>query len=554
MILALFLISILIGLAIFCWILLTVNYLPAWEPTNISNLDPETNLYLEVLTPLVGFIPEQITTPEYIKNNYLDVNYEDYLAFLKTKGEITFISESGTYHIIKTKAGNLPVKNYGGEIGTLNQPYYWLYHGKRIYIYHFNFAAQPDYKPQVPEVWSKDMIKQPLGKPQILYQDVTSLKDPLKISNIRSYLGIYQKTGSLISIPIMQDLAEQLGFNSSKFLDQIISYAPTDQIPGYTLIDNQTSEDYVYDELNYDLCMSFLANPESVIFLFPCGDVVILPMWVSASNGDLPNMWSSSISFSGGVQPEDFKRINEEFRLLWLCGINMFQAAGDQGAWSSQINNSTQKIGLDIRYPDTSKGILLSSYTITVGGYSVNAEYPQNNWQNIAIPMVLPDNSFFGTAGGFSRGYHTDPGWKYQVTRKYINYTKSITYSVKPDGYLAARDVNLDTQGLAVPVLIGPGGFIFNNMVIAGSSLAAPYYASSFALLQAKVGKIILLTKYLYENPELTSKFVYGTTSIFNLPGYVATQDTRWDPVQGLGIPDFDKIGEYYLSKNVNLN
>ena len=85
-----------------------------------------------------------------------------------------------------------------------------------------------------------------------------------------------------------------------------------------------------------------------------------------------------------------------------------------------------------------------------------------------------------------------------------------------------------------------------------GTSAAAPTFASMIVLINGeriKAGKkpIGFLNPILYAHPEIFNDITVGNNAGCGTPGFSATPG--WDPVTGLGTPDFPKLREVLLSQ-----
>jgi tripeptidyl-peptidase-1 len=85
----------------------------------------------------------------------------------------------------------------------------------------------------------------------------------------------------------------------------------------------------------------------------------------------------------------------------------------------------------------------------------------------------------------------------------------------------------------------------------AGISASAPVFASIITKIndeRLKVGKrpVGFLNPVLYANPSVVNDIVSGFNDGCGNQGFNVTEG--WDPVTGLGTPDYERILELYMS------
>lgn len=548
------------------------EYYPSWrssfepEPTNM-----EQDLYFQVLLPIRN-INEESLTPETIKESLLDCDYNGVLSYLNTLGQVTWESPSGTMVILKIKAGNIPAKleNYGGSIFTLNNPFYFYYQDKKLILVGLNRSIDENINLQTPFEWSRqfNLINQPFGTNPAKTPDILTQASIITnvIKNEGGSIGIYWN-GNLPSLVLLENLAIRMGYPSDKFVNQL-TQIQSNPFSGYVILENQFSEENLNDEINLDLQAVFSVSPDINCIIYQrlnSNNLNLSILWESTRENSFPSIWSSSNSISEKFTPQDTIRIHQEYKLLALCGINTFQASGDNGNYSSMITPDVlENATADIMKPDVAQGQFDSPYTIKVGAYSQTISDDDDSPYNKRISMVLPYNisnqdiipnpyiiTLMASGGGFSRGQRDDPLWKNINTHRYRKLYGDISIQTLSN---TIEKINVDIKGNACPDIIGPGNASIPNPTEGqtslfgwvGTSYASPYMASVFAsLAYRRNSRFIMLCKELHQNPDLMDRVIEGRNSIYNVNGYLSTSfdlETKWDPVQGLGIPNASKL------------
>jgi tripeptidyl-peptidase-1 len=152
----------------------------------------------------------------------------------------------------------------------------------------------------------------------------------------------------------------------------------------------------------------------------------------------------------------------------------------------------------------------------------------------------------FGSGGGFSNVFplpsyqasaiksyyaHHDPGYNASV----YNNTRAVR------GF---PDVSLNAANYVVGV---DGGF----QTFSGTSASSPTFGAMLALINGerlKVGKksVGFVNPVLYMHPEVFTDVVEGSNPGCGTKGFSAVPG--WDPVTGLGTPDYEKLRRVFMA------
>lgn len=236
-----------------------------------------------------------------------------------------------------------------------------------------------------------------------------------------------------------------------------------------------------------------------------------LPKTVSVSYGDNENT----------VDIDYAKRVNVEFIKLGARGVSFMFSSGDGGVSGSQSGPCPGN-ALIPTFPAA------SPFVTAVGGTTGAVERAAGL-----------------SAGGFSN-YWSRPYWQTEHVAGYFNTVPAsqlpnATYNKNGAGFpdVAAFAVNFNIVYYSVPILVD------------GTSCAAPTFTGIVSLLndlRLKAGKKSLgfLNVMIYKNPQLFNDITEGSNPGCGTNGFPAAKG--WDPVTGLGSPNFQKLKAYVLS------
>jgi len=241
----------------------------------------------------------------------------------------------------------------------------------------------------------------------------------------------------------------------------------------------------------------------------------------NTSDAEVPLVFSTSYG-----EPEDsvtmayMNRIESEFKKTGVRGITLLFASGDSGVGGKCTNN--RLVG---NWPAGSPWVTgvggtegsgpAKAWTGSSGGFSDRWEQP--SWQKDAIAMYLktatnlPGASWFN---GTSRGFPD--------------------VSAQSTGYLVIAD------GLPEPV--------------AGTSCASPTFSGVFALLndlRLQNNKTTLgwVNPFFYKNPTMFTDITTGSNGAgVDCGGKGFPAVAGWDPVTGLGVPNYPAMAKAVLA------
>jgi tripeptidyl-peptidase-1 len=253
-------------------------------------------------------------------------------------------------------------------------------------------------------------------------------------------------------------------------------------------------------------------NEPFLKFLYDVGNLTDdqLPSVISTSYGD----------DEGGVDHAYAETVSTEFVKLGARRVSLLFSSGDGGVAGSQPSACTKFIPT---FPAA------SPYVTAVGG------------TNGASTESGADLS----AGGFSN-YWSRPTWQNDAVTAYFKHAKSSLPD--PSRYNADGAGFPDVAAAALGFLIVVDG---NTMPVDGTSCSSPTFAGIVALLndlRAANGKTPLgyLNPVIYKNADAFNDVVDGHNPGCGVDGFTCAEG--WDPVTGLGSPNFDLLAKLAMA------
>lgn len=241
---------------------------------------------------------------------------------------------------------------------------------------------------------------------------------------------------------------------------------------------------------------------------------------------------------------------------LGLQGVSILFASGDYGVASFPGDGSASGcLGpkQDIFNPQYPSGC---PYVTSVGGSQIGVN------RTVYDPEVVMQDNLGGTAvnfsssGGFSN-YFKRPVYQDGIVETYF-HRAHLTYpyytglntdlSTEPGLFnrLGRAYPDVSANGAHFPTFIGGKQYGFY-----GASLSSPLFASVLTLLNqeraaAGKGTIGFINPVLYRNVGVLNDVTEGHNLGCGTQGFSAIQG--WDPVTGLGTPNYPKMKTLFLS------
>ncbi|PRP86285.1 tripeptidyl peptidase I precursor [Planoprotostelium fungivorum] len=240
-----------------------------------------------------------------------------------------------------------------------------------------------------------------------------------------------------------------------------------------------------------------------------------------------PLVQSISYGNYGGDYPiEEVDRISDEFMKLGARGVTVLVASGDDGVGCNTFGTS-----FEFPYPST-------PWVTLVGSTSLQTE---------SDGTYTEVGSTFST-GGFSGDFAT-PKWQKEAVEEFLKNPDLPAASYYNASGRALPDIS--TVGESFQIVVG--GDVAS---VDGTSCSAPTFGGMVSIingLRLKAGKkpVGFINPLLYKAATVTQGRAYydvtsGNNGDWLCPGFDAVKG--WDPVTGLGTPNFDVLGKYAVS------
>ncbi|KAH7390089.1 peptidase S8/S53 domain-containing protein [Cadophora sp. MPI-SDFR-AT-0126] len=267
---------------------------------------------------------------------------------------------------------------------------------------------------------------------------------------------------------------------------------------------------------------------------------------------------SNVLSFSylqiEAALPESYQtRQCHEWMKLGLQGVSVIFASGDSGVanrYNIGLNSSCLTPPDEGSYIDVN-GLRFSPsfpsncpWVTTVGATFLKDRNISNGEVAVALPFAPNPKRDYYSGGGFSNVF-AQPAYQADAVEHYLT-----TYPPPYDDQIYNKSgrgfPDVSAIGLNVSVVLGGG-----VQVAGGTSAATPIIASIVTLLnEARIaagkGPIGFLNPILYAHPEAFNDITEGGNPGCGTEGFKA--QPGWDPVTGLGSPNYPKLREIFLS------
>lgn len=265
---------------------------------------------------------------------------------------------------------------------------------------------------------------------------------------------------------------------------------------------------------------------------------------------------TSVISISYGSAEADLpisyqRRQCREFMKLGMQGVTVFVASGDSGvAGRGGDPTPSNCLGTDGKvfapdFPAT------CPYLTAVGGTTLPPlADPKQPGQEVAVKS-------FGSGGGFSNIYERADYQKAAVEQYFKIANPPYPYYESVDNSSFAENggiYNRIGRGYPDVSAIADNIIVFNKgapTLVGGTSAAAPVWGAIITRVNEEriaAGKktVGFINPVLYQHPEIFNDVTQGNNPGCNTDGFQAAKG--WDPVTGLGTPNYSKLVDLFLS------
>ncbi|KAH7876381.1 tripeptidyl peptidase A [Lentinula edodes] len=249
------------------------------------------------------------------------------------------------------------------------------------------------------------------------------------------------------------------------------------------------------------------------------------PLTISTSYGDHEQ-----------TVPEDYaRRTCERFMALGARGVTLTFSSGDGGVGDGISDPAFQTcLTNDGKNETRFLPVFPSScpYVTSVGG-----------------TRGIPEEAAFFSGGGFSF-YFDRPWYQDRAVNEFLETLGEHTYSDLFNRYSSSAYPDVSAQGVNFRVFIGSKPYL-----ISGTSASSPTFAGIVALLNdarlhAGLPPLGFLNPLLYKRgAEALNDVTVGNNPGCGTNGFNATEG--WDPVSGLGTPNFEKLEKIVLESQM---
>ncbi|KAK5129907.1 hypothetical protein LTR08_002708 [Meristemomyces frigidus] len=263
-----------------------------------------------------------------------------------------------------------------------------------------------------------------------------------------------------------------------------------------------------------------------------------------------------------------------EIMKLGLQGHSVFVASGDYGVASFPGSNGDEFGCLSgngqngtVYNPDYPSGC---PYITAVGATRLYENDTVNDPESAMQVNLTAFNlatgvagtsvplEFFATGGGFSN-YFTPPAYQAAAVSGFLSkYPPGVpSYAVNANSTnIGANGGVYNRAGRGYPDVSANGAFLLTYVnstqgTFFGTSLASPIFGSVITLINeertaAGKGPVGFVNPVLYAHPEVLNDITNGSNPNCGSEGFKT--EVGWDPVTGLGTPNYPKMLELWLS------
>ncbi|KAF2164325.1 hypothetical protein M409DRAFT_67866 [Zasmidium cellare ATCC 36951] len=255
------------------------------------------------------------------------------------------------------------------------------------------------------------------------------------------------------------------------------------------------------------------------------------------------------ISVSYGGQEADLdanyqKRQCNEYMKLGMQGVSILISSGDSGVAGPA--------------GDDSENGCLQGGTVFSPDFPASCPYVTAVGATLLVGDAKKDEETavtrFPSGGGFSNIYYPAPDYQTAAVSTYFA-TAGDQYPYYTNGQYDGKGIyNHNGRGYPDVSAVGDNVLIFNKgapTLIGGTSASSPAFAAILTRIndeRIKAGKktIGFVNPTLYKNPQVLHDITVGTNPGCNTTGFTASKG--WDPVTGLGTPNYPAMLKLFMS------
>ena len=285
----------------------------------------------------------------------------------------------------------------------------------------------------------------------------------------------------------------------------------------YITATGRATETWVYSYSNFDFCGDLMRWAQDVF---------------GEKDGTHP--WVISMSYGSQSLPNfclgpDVERLSKDIQKMGAMGITVVIASGDSGS----AEDSREGYNYGLLAPSMPASI---PYCTAVGSTTFIAG---NSGEEEATTN-------FGSGGGFSFDYAV-PSYQVSAANAFLQGSTKLPPSLS---YNASGRGTPDVSALGDNFYIITGG---TWEQVSGTSCSTPTFAGMITLLnnvRLEANKTLgFINPLIYQNPQVFNDITKGNNDVNN-DGYGWYARPGWDPVTGLGTPNWGKMAD--LVKGLN--
>ncbi|CRG84245.1 Aorsin [Talaromyces islandicus] len=259
-----------------------------------------------------------------------------------------------------------------------------------------------------------------------------------------------------------------------------------------------------------------------------------------------------SVSYGGAedaVPQSYYERQCHEFMKLGLRGVSVFFSSGDSGVASRSGCLGNDSTIFNPGWPAS------CPYITSVGATKIPANRSVSDPEVAANdPAGHPYSSAYATGGGFSNIFGIPDYQADAVANYFKNHNPSYPYY---NGSILGENGGIyNRSGRGYPDVSANGDNIAvvvngESSLSGGTSASSPIFASIInriideRIAAGKPGPLGFLNPILYQNPDAFNDITEGTNSGCGTKGFSTAPG--WDPVTGLGTPNYPKLRDVLL-------
>jgi tripeptidyl-peptidase I len=254
--------------------------------------------------------------------------------------------------------------------------------------------------------------------------------------------------------------------------------------------------------------------------------------------------------------PQNYQqRQCNEFMKLGLQGHSIFFSSGDYGVASYPGDISPSGCTGPDQTIFTPNYPVNCPYITAVGATRLYADQDVSYPESALQANLGPRAELFASAGGFANYFGTADYQKAAVDQYFAAHDPGYPYYVSDGDNIGVGGGIYNRAGRGYPDVSANGAEYraYTNGTdyhYYGTSLAAPLWGSIMTLINEErtyygKGPVGFVNPVLYRNPQVFNDIVNGSNPGCGSAGFHAVKG--WDPITGLGTPNFRSLRDLYL-------